>query len=170
MGDLRDHHATLFVPAGIAGPIEAIRQTWDTAMARQIDAHVTLAYPHEAPDPAELIRRVRTAGAATGPFRLRLGARGCFGRPEDGVCLRIADVDGGYRALRDRILRPPFRALGFPPHVTLVHPRTSSRGREYWDHETFVAPRETFTVEAVSVTAFYGSTWTTVETIHLRGT
>lgn len=168
MNGLRDHHATPFVPADIARPIEAVRRAWDPAMARQIGAHVTLVYPQEEPDPAELIRRTRSAGEGLGPARFRLGGRACFGHPEDGVYLRVEDVDGIFRELRDRILRPPFRALDFPPHITLIHPRTSSRGREYWETERFDASGETFTLDTVSVTAFDGDVWTTIDTIHLH--
>lgn len=49
MADYRDHHATIFVAPEVAGPIEAARHAWDPDMATRIGAHVTVAYPHEAP-------------------------------------------------------------------------------------------------------------------------
>jgi 8-oxo-dGTP pyrophosphatase MutT (NUDIX family) len=128
-----DHHATIFVAPRAAHLIEAARRRWDPVMAAQIAAHVTLAYPGEAPSPELLAERLREAGATRAPFRLRLGALACFGRPEDGVYIEVDDVDGGYRELREVVLRPPFQLAAVTPHVTIVHPRTSRRGRELWD-------------------------------------
>jgi 2'-5' RNA ligase superfamily len=121
----RNCHATIFVAPEIARPIEAIHQQWDPLMANQIDAHITLAYPQEAPLVDLLVARVRAASRQTSPFRLRLGALAYFERPEDGVYIEVQDVDGDYRRLRERVLCPPFQLIAFPPHVTLVPPRTS---------------------------------------------
>jgi hypothetical protein len=49
IGDYLDHHATILVAWEVAGPIEAGRQDWDPGMAARIAAHVTVAYPQEAP-------------------------------------------------------------------------------------------------------------------------
>ena len=73
MTEYRDHHATIFVAAAIAGPIEAARREWDPAMAAPFAAHVTVAYPQEAPFSDLLIERVRAASGSVPPFRLRLG-------------------------------------------------------------------------------------------------
>ena len=129
--EYRDHHATIFVAPAIAGPIEAARREWDPAMAAQIAAHVTVAYPQEAPISDLLVERVRAASAGIPPFRLRLGRVATFGSPEDGVYVTVEDIDGGYRKIREEVLRPPFHGVAFPPHVTLVHPRTSGRGRDF---------------------------------------
>jgi hypothetical protein len=48
--------------------------------------------------------------------------------PERGVYIDVEDVEWGYQRLRADLLRPPFRQLAFPPHVTVVHPRTLLRG------------------------------------------
>lgn len=164
---LRDHHATIFLPASVAGPIEELRRTWDPEMARQIAAHVTLAYPQEAPDARELATRVRQAAGGARPFRLALAACGCFESPEDGVYVGVADLDGAFRRLRERLLRPPFTALDVQPHVTLVHPRTSSRGRACWDALAGADLPATFVVDAIGVTAFDGVRWVTVATLPL---
>ena len=77
--EYRDHHATIFVAPAIVGPIEAVRREWDPAMAAQIAAHVTVAYPQEAPISDPLVERLRAASAGIPPFRLRLGHVATFG-------------------------------------------------------------------------------------------
>jgi 2'-5' RNA ligase superfamily protein len=118
MADYRDHHATIFVAPEVAGPIEAARQDWDPDMAARIAAHVTVAYPHEAPVSDLLVERVREASKNVRPFRLRLGSIGCFEDPEGGVYVNVEDLDGGYRKMRDEVLRPPFHGIAYPLHVT----------------------------------------------------
>lgn len=151
MAGFRYHHATIFLPRAATEPIEAVRRAWDPAMAAQIAAHVTLTYPQEAPALDLLVERVGTACAAAARFRLRLGALGCFNRPEGGVYVGVEDVDGGYASLRREVLRPPFRPVSFPPHATLVHPRTSSRGREFWEHRPYAEREVVFAVEEIAV-------------------
>jgi GNAT superfamily N-acetyltransferase len=160
-------HATIFLPPGVAGPVEAARRRWDPDMAAQIAAHVTLVYPHEVPSPDRLVERVRTAAAAVAPFRLRLGGLACLEHPENGVYLAVEDVDGGYRALRDAVLGPPFRPAVVPPHVTLVHPRTSRRGRELWDSGADRHHEGEFTADQVAITVFDGARWITATTVVL---
>lgn len=147
MTDYRDHHATIFVTPEAAGPVEAARQEWDPVMARQIAAHVTLAYLQEAPIVDLLVERLAIAAATTEPFRLRLGAFAYFGAPEKGVCIDAEDIDGGYRKIREELLRPPFHPAAFQPHVTVVHPRTSERGRDFWDNGRYQRQDQTFTTE-----------------------
>jgi hypothetical protein len=168
MTNYRNHHATIFVAPEIARPIEAIRQQWDPVMAAQIGAHITLAYPQEAPIIDLLVARVRAASRQTPPFRLRLGALAYFERPEDGIYIQVEDVDGGYRRLRERMLCPPFQPIAFPPHLTLVHPRTSSRGRDFWDHGCYQPYNQAFIVAEVTITAFDGTKWVVLERLALR--
>ncbi len=163
MTECRDHHATIFVPPQVAEPIEAVRRAWDPIMAAQVAAHVTLAYPQEAPIADLLVARVRAAGIITFPFRLRLGTISYFGHPEGGVYVEVEDIDGGYRRVRADVLRPPFQPVAFPPHVTLIHPRTSSRGREFWEHCQYQQHDFEFTVEEVAITAFDGTRWVVLE-------
>jgi hypothetical protein len=61
IGDYLDHHATILVAWEVAGPIEAGRQDWDPGMAARIAAHVTVAYPQEAPISDLLVERVQEA-------------------------------------------------------------------------------------------------------------
>jgi 2'-5' RNA ligase len=167
MTDYRDHHATVFLPPEIASSIEAVRQEWDPDMATQIPAHVTLIYPNEAPRLDLLISRIGASCSTASPFRLRLGPMTCFERPERGVYVEVADIDGGYSALREEVLRPPFQGTAFPPHATLVHPRTSNRGRELWQCERYQWSNQEFTAREVSITAFGGARWVVLMTFTL---
>jgi 2'-5' RNA ligase len=162
--DYKDQHATLFVAPEVAGPIEAARRAYDPIMAAQIAAHITLAYPQEAPMSELLVARVRIATAGIPPFRLRLGGVAYFGCPEGGIYIAVEDVEGSYRALREEILRPPFKPVDFPPHVTLVHPRTSSRGRDYWEKSRYQVREVEFTVREVAITVFDGTKQGVIET------
>lgn len=169
MTDLRDHHATIFVAPDAALLLEAARREWDPVMAAQIAAHVTVAYPREAPNTELLIERVRAASAAIPPFRLRLGGFAYFERPEEGVYVEVEDVDGGYRRLRDEVLRAPFRPAAVPPHVTIVHPRTSRRGRDCWDRCRYRRLDQEFTATEVTITGFDGVLWMVLTRFILTG-
>ncbi len=168
MADYKHHHATIFVTPSIAGRIEALRREWDPRMAGQIAAHVTLAYPQEAPRLDLLVARVRLSSNRIAPFRLRLGGVTYDGRPEDGIYIVVEDVDGGYRDLRAEILCPPFKPLDFLPHVTLVHPQTSSLGRECWEQLRDRDLDLMFTANEVGITAFDGRQWRILNTFVLR--
>jgi GNAT superfamily N-acetyltransferase len=137
-------------------------------MAARIAVHMTVVYPHEAPIADLLVERLGDAASATPPFRLRLGELR-HSANHDAVWVHLKDVDGGYAALRERLLRPPFRADGFPPHVTLVHPRTSSRGRELWAASRDWRDDAEFTAREVTVTAFDGARWIVVTRSALGG-
>ena len=125
-----NHHATIFVPPDIASPLEVYRQAWDPVMAEQIAAHVTLIYPQEVSGAELLTEKLRNICPATGFFTLKLGNLAYSGSPEGGVYVAVDDTEGACRRLRAEILSSPSE---IPLHVTLVHPRTSSRGREFWD-------------------------------------
>ncbi len=168
MSEYSNHHATIFVASEVAESIEVVRRAWDPIMAGQIAAHVTLVYPQEAPIVDLLIERVRVASTDAAPFRLRLGRVACFGRPEDGIYVEVEDIDGGYRQLREDVLRLPFHPVEFPPHVTLIHPRTSPRGRAFWETPRDQQLDQEFTAAEVAITAFNGTKWVVVETFPLR--
>lgn len=159
-GAYRDHHATIFLPADMAGHVETARRRWDPVMAARIAAHVTLAYPEEAPLADLLVERVREASRRHASFRLRLlGDRACFERPERGVYVGVEDVEGGYARLRADVLRSPLQPRAFPPHVTVVHPRTSARGRELWLEARSPWLECEFTVTEIAITGFDGTQW-----------
>ena len=71
--------------------------------------------------------------------------------------ISVEDIDGGYRTMREAVLRPPFRHIAFPPHVTLVHPGTSLRGRDFWNSSAHQRLDEEFLVQDVAITAFDGA-------------
>jgi 2'-5' RNA ligase len=163
------HHATIFVPPAAAGPSTAARRRWDPVMAAQIDAHVTLAYPREAPSRELLIERLHEVARRVAPFRLQLGRLGYHERPEAAVYVEVVEVDGGYARMREALLGAPFRPSAHPPHVTIVHPRTSTRGRECWERGAFAPSESEFTVEDVTVTAFDGARWVVLARCRLEG-
>jgi len=124
---LSRHHVTAFLDPGRSQFVEQLRRAWDPGIARQIAAHVTLVYPEEIPDAAGLAARTALAAARTPPSTIAVGSPVHAGSPADGVFLRVDDVDGGIRAFRAAAVAAP-DAIGFPPHITIVHPRTSRRG------------------------------------------
>jgi hypothetical protein len=77
------HHVTAFLDPGRSQFVEQLRRTWDPGMAEQIAAHVTLVYPEEIPDAAELAAKAALAAARTPAFyhchRIP-GPRGLHGR------------------------------------------------------------------------------------------
>jgi 2'-5' RNA ligase len=166
-GTLTHPHATAFVDSAVASALEALRAEWDPAMAEQIAAHVTIAYPAEVPALAELVERLRFAADVIRPFRLRLGAVTYFG-PDDGVAVDVDDVDGGWVLAREVVVGSS-QAVDIRPHVTIVHPRTTNRAPEAWaslEGRSFAAE---FVVKEITATAFDGRRWTVVERLALRG-
>jgi hypothetical protein len=138
-------------------------------MAAQIAAHVTVAYPQEAPISELLVERVRAASAGIPPFRLRLGRVAIFGSPEDSVYVTVEDIDGGYRKMREEVLRPPFprRRVSAARHA-----RPSAdvgRGGDFRDSGWPRRGDEEFMAQEVAITASDGHTWVVLETFRLRG-
>jgi 2'-5' RNA ligase len=163
---LTRHHVTAFLTGTATTEVERLRRKWDPEMARQIAAHVTLVYPEEVADPAELAALAASVAADLAPFRLRFGAAIHTGSPADGVFLRVDDVDGGIAAFRAAVARRK-RAIDFPPHITIVHPRTSALGAEAWAEVAKVRIDAQCTVSWVAVTAFDGRRWRTARLIPL---
>jgi hypothetical protein len=136
-------------------------------MADQLAAHVTLIYPWEAPDASEMIRRLAVAAPSHQPFRLRIGDL-CHGEtPADGVWFEVDDIDGGLAAIRREVLVPPFTTGDIPPHVTIVHPRTSINGARAWRALAGLTLSSVFWVRSIGITAWDGQVWPTVATIPL---
>ncbi len=120
------HHVAVRPPAAVAAPLERLRARWDPVMAARAPAHVTVVYPEELPDPAAQVAAV--AAVVRAPFRLRLGA---VRRDGGWLYVEVDDLDGGWRDVRDRLV-PRGRLDAGPPHLTLVHPRTSSAADPAW--------------------------------------
>ena len=53
----------------------------------------------------------------------------------------------------------PVMAAQIAAHVTVVHPRTSRRGRDFWDRGRCRTPDEEFTPTELAITAFDGARW-----------
>ena len=164
--ELGRHHATVFLDPERGGPVEELRSRWDPQMASQIAAHITLIYPEEIPDPAELDELAEIAAASTRPFSITLGPAFYVGSPADGVFFRVHDIDGGIGSFRARTV-PPARAIDFPPHVTIVHPRTSCLGKQAWQALAAIQLEAQFTVTHLAITASDGLRWRTIRRLPL---
>jgi 8-oxo-dGTP pyrophosphatase MutT (NUDIX family) len=160
---LRSPHATIFVHGQSA--IEAQRVHWDPVMATLIAPHVTVAYPNEVPVLDVMVERVRRAATGAPSFSLRLAEVVHGGDPNDGVFVAVDDADKQWARLRSAIAGAA--AAEVPPHVTLVHPRTSGLGAVAFDALRGRDHAATIAVRAVAVTAFDGGQWHTVETFAL---
>jgi 8-oxo-dGTP diphosphatase len=165
-GTLTTPHVGLFITGPLAERIGALRWEWDPALASQIAAHVTVAYPSEVPDLDELLRRARQAGSLSPPVRLELVQPMIHDRPEDGVFLNVRDSDGAWRKLRRSITGADTPA---EPHLTLVHPRTSNRGPAAWQALRTLPLSGDLTVPELAVTAFDSRRWQVVERVPLIG-
>jgi hypothetical protein len=127
---------------------------------------VTVVYPREASDVDLLVERLGAATPRLPRFRLRLGRVVRLG-PEGDASLDVEDVDGGLSTLRALVLRPPFRAVAFRPHVTLVHPRRSRRGPELVQTGWVLPRAHEFVPDEVAITAFDERRWVVLATVRL---
>ncbi|MFP4512020.1 MAG: 2'-5' RNA ligase family protein [Acidimicrobiales bacterium] len=168
MRELSRHHATVFVTGRAAEHIEPLRREWDPRASRQIDAHVTVAYPEEAPDPVLLRARLGAAAARIPPFPLRLGPVVAHeNKPARGVYHLVEDPAGMFAWLREFVLSSPFVPLHVVPHASIVHPRTSRSGPKAYKVLAGDDPRLEFRVGAVHLTAFDGARWIVTESFAL---
>jgi 2'-5' RNA ligase superfamily len=165
---LTRHHATAFLGLPASHPMEELRRTWDPEMARQIAAHVTLIYPEEIADPALLTAQAAHAADHTGPFTIMVEAPFHSGSPADGIFMHVSDPDQGIARFRATAM-PADHAIDFPAHITLVHPRTSSRGMRAWADLADVRFDARITIAEVAVTAYDGDRWLSLQTIPLTG-
>jgi 2'-5' RNA ligase superfamily len=161
-------HATAFLDPRHSGPAEDLRARRDPVMARQIAAHVTLIYPEETPPSADPGHLAAAAAARTAPFTIALGPPFYAGSPADGVFFHVHDPDGGISLFRAAV--PPGRMIDFPPHVTMVHPRTSGRGRQAWDELAGTHIDARFTITHVAITASRSGSWQALRLLPLTGT
>jgi len=164
---LTSHHATVFLdPPNSA--IEDLRRTWDPEMQRQIAAHITLVYPNEIADPAELVERVACAAGRIAPFAVAVGPPFYEGSPAEGVFFSVSDPHDGLGRFR-AVAVPEGEAVSFQPHVTIVHPRTSRRGEQAWAELAEIHVDVAFTVADIAITAYDGDRWVTLQAIPLTG-
>lgn len=121
-------HLCIPVTGSVKAQVEPLRRTWDPIMAAVVPAHVTVTYPEESDDDALLLKRAASYAELHGAFMLRLGE--IFGEDDGrgGVFFAVQDVEKEWTQVREHLLAPPFRPMDLPPHVTVVHPRTSPDG------------------------------------------
>jgi hypothetical protein len=165
---LTRHHATAFLGLPADHAVEELRRTWDPEMAKQIAAHVTLIYPEEIPGPAQLAASAGHAAARTAPFAITLGALFHDGSPASGVFLHVGDPANGISRFRSAASLAA-QGIDFPPHVALVHPRTSRRGPQAWAALADVYLALRITITQIAITAYDGDRWPTLRTISLTG-
>jgi hypothetical protein len=89
-------------------------------------------------------------------------------RPQTWVFFHVHDDDGGICSFRARTV-PRASAIAFPPHVTIVHPRTSRLGQRAWQALSEVRLDAQFVVTEVAITASDGTRWRTVRRVRLTG-
>jgi len=166
---LTRHHVTAFVDPAVSEPVEELRRRWDPQMARQIAAHVTVVYPEEIPGPARLEKQAAAAASTTAPFYLETGPAFYDRSPSGGVFLQVHDLDGGLRAFRAAVV-PAGSTISFPPHITIVHPRTSGLVEQAWDELAACPLSIRFMVTCVAITAFDGDRWPALRVLHLAAT
>jgi hypothetical protein len=157
-----------FLAAVGARRVERLRKAWDPQMAKQIAAHVTVTHPEELPTAEQLMARLAVAVRHVGPFRLRAGDINVFGPPEEGVYVEVADIDGGWRALRDAVGAAQER-LSVAPDITLVHPRTSPLGSDAWKSLEGTRIESEAVITAITVSGFDGTRWRVLQTERLGG-
>jgi 8-oxo-dGTP diphosphatase len=161
-------HATVFLEPDVA-EIAGLRRRWDPALASQITAHVTVAYPSEIQSAEDLVEQMQSAAATAGPFELVLGSPAHRVGPHWWVGVEVSDPDGGWRRLRDMLVPPARQEGGVEPHVTVVHPRHSNLGEQAWQTIAELKIGARFAVTEIAVTAFDGRRWHTVGRIPLAG-
>ncbi len=164
--------ATIFLPEPAGSAVQAVRLRYDPVMATRVASHVTVVY--EVPDQSLLAERLAAACATTPPFPLRVEGPQCWdGEPDGGIHLPVEDPDGVITRLRSAVIRPPFAepaTLVYQPHVTLVHPRTTTvegRHRAWSERDTWKLPSQPFLIDRVTVIGEFDHDWTVVKSYRL---
>lgn len=109
---------SMFVPAGQAAAIEAVRALVDPVQHRLIPAHVTLCREDELQELAAI--EMRLQGIRHHPVELEFGTPEVFSG--HGLLLRCVAGEPGFRALRQHLLASS-DIRDQRPHITLAHPR-----------------------------------------------
>jgi 8-oxo-dGTP pyrophosphatase MutT (NUDIX family) len=164
------HHLTILLPDGaVRSRVEPERSRWDPVMAGGVPAHVSVVYPEEVADFDGLLERARVVTRDRAGFHLDVREilrteepHGVF------VGLRVTDRTGGLAELRHALLAPGSTPLGIPPHVTVVHPRTSDRGDAAFAALRAVAVQGSFAVAELCWTETSPAGMTVRERFELR--
>ena len=115
----------LLVPPPVDGEVDALRRACGDASLGRVPAHLTLVPPVNVREDRvdEVLAVLRSAGAATRPFRLEIGPPTTFLPDNPVLYLEVGGDLDALHGLRDRVFVDPLaRALTWPfvPHVTLV--------------------------------------------------
>jgi mutator protein MutT len=140
----------------LSGPnvehLEALRRRWDPVMAARAPAHLTLVYPEEVDDESLLFARALKVANQMPSFCVALGEVSSELDGDGGVWFLVKDLSGSWSSLREKILSSPSRRLDAKPHVTIVHPRTSSQGRKALASLSTMHTAGTFTLDEIVYT------------------
>ena len=161
--------AVIFVEGTSKVKIEAWRRRWDPIMAERVPAHITLIFPNEAHDGQVLLDRAEKACRRRPSFSLGLLGVTCpNGRPEELVFVEVHDEEGSFVQLRSELLGSPCALSGMAaPHITIVHPATSSLGKEAWESLRGNRLDESLVVTKISIIESSGQAWTRVAQVNL---
>jgi hypothetical protein len=111
-------------------------------------------------DQEVLEQRARSAAALVPPIVVTFTTPFYVGDPKDGVFLKVTDAESGIADFRLKAA-PTEGAIDFPPHATIVHPRTSALGCEAWRQLAGLRLDISTVLTEVSITAFDGTRWVT---------
>ncbi|NJM07530.1 2'-5' RNA ligase family protein [Candidatus Gracilibacteria bacterium] len=161
---------SLFITDGARGSIEALRQRYDPASAARIAAHVTLLYDIAPADLPGIAEALTVIGQEVAPFRLQLGPAALWEAPEHGIYLAVADVDGGFFALRQRLIADRAEAERIKPHVTLLHGRSAaSQGARAWQALRHSQMRLATRIDHIALIEEAAEGWQILVTVPLQG-
>lgn len=162
-------HLSVHLDGDAAGAVDELRAVWDPSMHRAVPAHVSVVYPEETTDVQLLLERAARAAEEIPAFVIRLGEFACDDDGRGGVFVMVHDSAGGLETLRDRLLLPPQRFGGYPFHVTIAHPRTSTAGAACWAQLRGGGLAVSFTVRELLWTVTDTTTRRVVERFALTG-
>lgn len=160
--------ARITLPDAARRALDAARMRWNPEVATGNPAHLTVVYHDEAPDVPLLRERLAEAVREVEPFELVVGAPHRFSPPAAGAFLAVSDPSGGVARLRERVLRPPFRARErFGLHVTLLHPAQGERLAAAWPELSALASPGAFAVRVIELISGAGPATATLASFAL---
>ena len=118
-------HLSVHLGGEAAIALDEMRVQWDPKMAKICPPHITLVYPEEVIDEDVLIDRATRLVPRIRPFDVVVREVIADDEGRGGVFVAIEDRTGQLTSLRESLLTPPQRPVGYPFHSTIAHPRTS---------------------------------------------
>jgi hypothetical protein len=153
---------TAFLPAPDFDSVNVVRARWDPEAAARICAHVTVV--HDLRD-----EQVGRLGDLTSieAITLRVGAARCWGEPEEGTYLAVADPAGGLARVRRVLGVVEPAGSAFEPHVTLTHPATTRDADAAWSAVRSMTLDVSLTIDTLHVISWNGKRWDAVTAVPL---